>query len=310
MIIFRPMAYLPLLFCLASAPLLAQHMMVSAGRLVQIRAFPSDHIDTRDILVWLPEGYSPQRRYPVLYMHDGQMLFDATVTWNQQEWGVDEAMTRLIQDGHIRETIVVGIYNHGEKRALEYIPQKPLDTLSQGDIDLLKARPDPRVPKILSGQFESDAYLRFLVHELKPYIDTHYLTLSDREHTCIAGSSMGGLISLYAICEHPEIFGAAACLSTHWTGIFRAEDNPLPARFKAYLKDHLPDPATHRLYFDHGTETLDTLYGPFQKEVDQLLEERGYGAGNLLSLVFPGTDHSEAAWRARLHIPLTFLLAP
>ncbi|MCB9313250.1 MAG: esterase family protein [Lewinellaceae bacterium] len=310
MIIFRGMAHLPLIFCLASAPLLAQHLTVSAGSLVHIRAFPSDEIDTRDVLVWLPEGYTPQRRYPVLYMQDGQMLFDATVTWNQQEWGVDETMDLLIREGRIREAIVVGIFNHQDKRALEYIPQKPLDTLSQEEIALLKAKPDPRVPRVLSGLFESDAYLRFLVHELKPYIDSHYSTLPDRANTLVAGSSMGGLISLYAICEYPEIFGAAACLSTHWTGIFRAEDNPLPARFMAYLADHLPDPATHRLYFDHGTETLDALYGPFQAEADRLVAERGYKDDQVMSRVFPGTDHSEDAWRARLSIPLTFLLAP
>lgn len=275
-----------------------------------VQAFPSVQIDPREVAVWLPEGYSPLHRYPVLYMHDGQMLFDATVTGGQQSWGVDETMTSLIRARQIPDTIIVGIYNHQLKRTLEYIPQKPLDTLSDEDIAVLDARPDPQVPRFLPGQLESDAYLRFLVQELKPCIDRQFSTLTGLEHTFIAGSSMGGLISLYAVCEYPEIFGGAACLSTHWTGIFRAEDNPIPALFMAYLKDHLPDPATHRFYFDHGTEELDALYGPFQAKVDQLLVEKGYRPGSCMSRIFPGTDHSEGAWRARLAIPLTFLLAP
>ena len=119
---------------------------------------------------------------------------------------------------------------------------------------------------------------------------------------------MGGLISMYALCEYPAVFGGAACLSTHWVGIFSTENNHIPAAFMAYLRTHLPDPATHRLYFDYGTETLDALYEPFQLQADSILREKGYSAANWQTLKFVGADHSERAWRTRLAIPLTFLM--
>jgi enterochelin esterase-like enzyme len=141
-------------------------------------------------------------------------------------------------------------------------------------------------------------------------VDSAFSTRPEREHTFIAGSSMGGLISMYAICEYPEVFGAAACLSTHWIGVWDDLDNPIPETFAAYLKEHLPEPGEHRFYFDHGTETLDQWYGRGQALVDIVMEEAGYGASDWKTLVFEGTDHSENAWAERLQIPLQFLLAP
>jgi enterochelin esterase-like enzyme len=121
---------------------------------------------------------------------------------------------------------------------------------------------------------------------------------------------MGGLISLYAICEYPEIFGGAACLSTHWTGIYTNENNPIPQALMNYLKQKLPSPKNHKIYFDHGTTTLDSLYGQWQVMVDEIMKQNGYGNGQWVTKVFEGAPHTEKAWGERLHIPLMFLLKP
>jgi predicted alpha/beta superfamily hydrolase len=114
---------------------------------------------------------------------------------------------------------------------------------------------------------------------------------------------MGGLISIYAICEYPEIFGGAACLSTHWPGIFFMKDNPVPQAFFTYLDTHLPAPKSHKLYFDHGTATLDAMYPALQKKVDEIIIAKGYDSANWMTKEFPGEDHSETAWHKRVHIP-------
>jgi len=155
---------------------------------------------------------------------------------------------------------------------------------------------------------QSDDYLKFIVKELKPYIDRTYATHSDRQNTFIAGSSMGGLISLYALCEYPKIFGGAACISTHWVGTFSPENNPVPQAFLSYLDAKLPDPNNPKLYFDCGDQALDALYPEIQAKVDALMKSKGYSDRNWLTRYFPGEDHSEKAWKKRLHIPLEFLL--
>ena len=160
------------------------------------------------------------------------------------------------------------------------------------------------------GDYEirSDAYLKFLVEELKPFIDKRFATRKGRRHTFIAGSSMGGLISLYALCEYPKVFGGAACLSTHWPGIFSMEGNPFPEAMFQYMRQHLPAPRKHRLYFDCGDQTLDALYPPLQQKADAVLRKRGFSARNWQTRFFPGDDHSEKAWSRRLDQPLWFLL--
>jgi predicted alpha/beta superfamily hydrolase len=160
----------------------------------------------------------------------------------------------------------------------------------------------------MKGGPNSDNYLKFVVTELKPFIDSTFSTLKDQPNTFISGSSMGGLISMYAICEYPEVFGGAACLSTHWPGTFTVENNPVPDAFLKYLKDHLPLPANHRIYFDYGSETLDALYKPFQLQADEIMKAKGYTLKNWVTREFPGDNHSEKAWNKRFSIPALFLL--
>lgn len=281
---------------------------VTSGSIVRFENFQSRLVDARNVDIWLPEGYNPKKKYSVLYMHDGQMLFDSATTWNHQAWDVDDVSSKLMRDAKVQEFIVVGVWNSGKSRHADYFPQKPYESLTaeQKEFVLNQLQTAGRT----TGNFnpQSDKYLKFLVTELKPYIDKKYAVYTDRKHTFIAGSSMGGLISMYAICEYPKIFGGAACMSTHWPGIFSVENNPVPDAFLNYLKLNLPSPKDHKIYFDYGDQTLDALYPPLQKRVDEVMKEKGFNEKSWLTKFFPGDDHSEKSWNGRLNIPLEFLL--
>lgn len=281
----------------------------AAGHIDRLAAFPSQYVPARTIDVWLPPGYPGHGNYAVLYMQDGQMLFDAETTWNRQEWRADETAARLMAEGRVRPFIIVGVHNGGLNRSREYFPQKPFEALPKGERRAL-LNPTAGQPSLFSGSIASDAYLKFLVEELKPYIDAHYAVHPDAANTAVLGSSMGGLISWYAIAEYPQVFGGAAALSTHWPGALPRPDNPVPAGFFAYMRAHLPDPATHRLYFDHGTATLDAWYPALQAKADAVMREKGYAATHWQTRQFEGAEHNENAWAARLEIPLQFLFPP
>ncbi len=296
---------------LALAPALAFAASSGPGRLQHYRNFPSRFADTRHVSVWLPPGYDPQGRpYAVLYMHDGQNLFDPATGYGNKEWGVDEAAAKLIGEGAMRRTIVVGIWNT-PKRLREYVPAKAFDRLPTRYME--------RVRGLYGGTPLSDGYLKFIVHELKPFVDRTFNTLADRPNTAIMGSSMGGLISLYALAEYPHVFGAAGMVSTHWPLLLPPEGqklsdedmNTVAAAFENYLRSALPAPGRHRLYFDQGTETLDKHYAAYQARIDRLVASRGWTKDrNWMSRNFPGHEHNEDSWRARVDIPLRFLLPP
>lgn len=281
---------------------------VSAGQLVRHADFPSEFVPARHIDVWLPPGYSDKVRHAVLYMHDGQMLFDAATTWNRQEWRVDEVAAELIAGGTVRPFIVVGVHNAGVDRPSEYLPQKVHAGLSDGlraRLEASRQQGDPPHPQPV----DSDDYLRFLTEELKPFVDRHYAVATGPADTLVMGSSMGGLISLYALLEKPEVFGAAACVSTHWPLGFVLDEPAYPQAMVDYLDAHLPEPARGlRLYFDYGTGTLDAHYPPSQARADAVMRKRGYASPQWVTREFPGAEHSEQAWAERLAIPLTFLL--
>ncbi len=285
----------------------AQIPSVSTGTLQHILNFTSKYVAPHNVDVWLPDGYTTNKKYAVLYMQDGMALFDGNIMWNKQEWGVDETLGCLLREGKVKDCIVVGVWNVGAGRHSEYFPQKPFEMLPKHLQDSLYNISTNGI-KLFAGKVSSDNYLKYLVKELKPYIDEHYATLTSAANTFVAGSSMGGLISLYAICQYPKIFGGAACLSTHWTGTFTASNNPIPAAFITYLSKHLPSAKNHKIYFDHGDQTLDALYAPFQLQADAIMRLKGYKDGNFLSLEYPGADHSEKSWSKRLDVPLMFLL--
>lgn len=284
----------------------AQTPTVTSGKLEHFENFKSEYVDGRNVDVWLPEHYSPKEKYAVLYMHDGQMLFDKSLSWNQNAWEVDETAGILISENKTKPFIVVAIWN-GPNRHGEYFPQKPFGQLTAKEKAFVSDKLLEK--KVITNTFDvnSDNYLKFIVKELKPFIDKTFATKTGPADTFIGGSSMGGLISMYAICEYPNVFGGAACLSTHWTGIYQLGDNPIPETFYAYLKQHLPNPKNHKIYFDYGDQTLDALYPSLQKKVDTIMKEKGFTAKNWETKFFPGKNHSESAWRERLFIPLEFL---
>lgn len=275
---------------------------LAAGSIQRLELFPSRFVAPRTVDVWLPDGYTTGRHYSVVYMHDGQMLFDPSLTWNNKAWEVDKTVNRLMREGKIPDTIVVGIWNTGKYRFSEYFPEKFLPTLTDSfRRDYLTSH--------LEGKPQSDNYLRFIVQELKPYIDTHFSTRPDRHNTYIVGSSMGAMISVYALNEYPEVFGGAAGMSIAWI----SQESPnyeLPLAAFNYLQQHLATPAGHRLYMDHGTTEMDRWFGTYQAFVDEIVRDKGYTAADWQSRSIEGTGHNEFDWSVRLGSVLEFLMAP
>ena len=286
-------------------------VQVSAGTVVDLGIVQSKFTDPRRVVVWLPPSYRPNGpKHAVLYMHDGQNLFDKATAGYGVEWEIDEHLSKLIADKKVRPTIVVGIWNT-PKRLQEYVPSKAFASLPPEYRDKVRA--------LYGGDPLSDGYLKFIVQELRPAIDRRFNVKTDRANTAVMGSSMGGLISLYAVDEYPKIFGAAGMVSTHWPlflkpdgkSVTQEEYEVVSAAFELYLAPALPDPRTHKLYFDHGTETLDAIYKQYQDRVDVVVAHRGYRQGsNWLTRNFPGQKHNEASWASRVDIPLQFLLPP
>lgn len=274
-----------------------------AGQLIKYPDFESEYIQPRNVDVWLPEDYDPEadKRYAVLYMHDGQNLFDPEPSNIGEEWGVDETLSRLMDEGKIQDCIVVGIWCT-DKRFIEYTPNKPFKTMIEKRI----RKDTSYTPPDFSPS--GDDYLKFIVRELKPFIDARYNTLPGRDHTFIAGSSMGGLISLYALVEYPEVFSGAACLSTHWPLEIQEITPDFVNAYAAYLDKNLDPENGQKLYFDYGTETLDQYYEPFQMVIDSLMEAKGFDGSSWKTLKFEGAVHNEVAWRERFDIPVLFLL--
>jgi predicted alpha/beta superfamily hydrolase len=274
------------------------------GTIEKHDAFPSKHVAPRNVHVWLPPSYAsePERRYPVIYANDGQNMFDPVLSFAGVDWALDETMTRLAAEGKAREAIIVAVWNTPQ-RLKEYVPQKAvlaaLGTWREPAMRKLGKDSSIRIED--HGWRLSAAYLQFLASELKPFVDTRYRTLTNRADTFILGASAGGMISFYAVSELPDVFGGAACFSTH----LPLADGALVEYFRAKL----PDPATHRLYFDFGTAAVDANETPFHLKLDAALAARGYAAGtNWITARFNAADHSEKAWRRRAHLALEFLL--
>jgi enterochelin esterase-like enzyme len=285
------------------------------GELVYWRDVASPLLEhTRHVSIYLPPQYAanPSARFPVIYAQDGQNLFDPRIANTGVDWGVDEAMQALVSEGAIEPAIVVGVWSTPARR-FEYAPAGVLALMPEE----MKRAAEEEFPETLRV---GDSYLRFLVQELKPRVDAAFRTRPGRESTFLMGSSMGALISVYGMAEYPSVFGGAAGLSMHWPvgvsdrniverqGAWRPA---MVAAFRDYFASKRLEPTTHLLWVDHGTGFLDHLYVPYQQAMLPVLLELGYADGvTLEARVYPGANHNETAWRARLREPLAFLLRP
>ncbi len=283
------------------APLESAALSVGQMDIVRHTSFGSNHLPPRHVDVWLPEDYATSgKTYKVVYAHDGQNLFIPERSYyNGVDWGIDDTLQELIDAGKVDDAIVVGVWNT-PNRVAEYLPWEAWEFA-----------PDYRdaISRYMDSEPVSREYLQFLVEELKPFIDRNYRTRPGRDDTFLLGSSMGGLISLYGLVSYPDVFGGAACISTHWPSTMMADNPAGNEPFLDFLRQSLPTPGDHRLYFDFGTAELDAQYEPHQNVIDDLMRELGYKQGTLWQTrKFEGEGHNEPAWNARVHIPLTFLL--
>lgn len=266
-------------------PVAREHTIT--GTLKKYELFASKHVASRDILVWLPPGYERDttKRYPVVYFHDGQNVFDGATSFIPgQEWRADEAADGLIRAHRIPPVILVGIPNTSS-RVDEY-------TWENGG---------PR------GGGKSPDYLRFMTEELMPWVNANYRTLTDRAHTGIIGSSLGGLVSLDGAMTYPDRFGLVGCVSpaVWWA------DTAIVGRARAMKRTPLRTwvdigtaeataPATGvRVWLDNARQLRDALVARGLREGKDLHYEEVEGAA-----------HNEAAWAARISRILEYLLQP
>ena len=259
-----------------------------AGNIQSHPAFPSKILkNQRDVLVYLPPGYRrfTGKHYPVLYLHDGQNVFDAATSFAGVEWGVDEAAQQLIRQKLIEPLIIVAIANTGEDRIHEYAPTP--------------ARIDPPKRKRSKGLLRS--YGQFLTQELKPFIDRRYRTKREAEFTGLGGSSLGGLATLVLGLWFPDYFRRLAVLSPSiwWDdcAIYKIVEE-IDEEAKPPLKIWL-DTGTH----EPGWERAAVLR-------DRLVEKGWRLHDDLHYLEVAGADHSEGAWAARVESVLRFLFPP
>jgi len=271
------------------------------GRLVRHADVRSAHVAPRHVDVWLPPEAEAGKPLALLVMHDGQDLFDPASAYAGHTWGVAEALSTLSAAGKVPPTIVAGVWNTGA-RWREYMPAQLLGLLPDGVRASMEGEQ--------GGASLSDGYERFLADELLPVLrGAHPIAPGP---AAIMGSSMGGLASLEALAEHPAAFARAGCISTHWPFADpRKADRAEPARaaVRTYIARALGAPQGRRLWMDHGDRMLDQYYAPYQANADAALDTARWRRGvDYESRAYPGAEHSEPSWRARLADPLLFLL--
>ncbi len=230
----------------------------------------------RQLRLYLPPGYATSnKRYPVLYMHDGQNLFDNATAY-AGEWKVDETLDALAREGRL-EMIVVGIDNGQDKRMTE-----------------LNAWDNERI-----GKGEGREYTDFIVKTVKPMIDRQYRTLPGREHTAIMGSSMGGLASHYALVQYPQVFSKAGVFSpAYWTA--------QPSFDFVAAK---PVPKDARVFLLMGEKEGPQMNADV-KRMAEVVKKTGHPAANTVLKIVPGAEHNEAFWAGELREALLWMFAP
>ncbi|MEO1221661.1 MAG: alpha/beta fold hydrolase [Pseudomonadota bacterium] len=280
----------------------------SGARMLEYQGVKAAPLPDQRLSIWLPPGYDANtKRYRVLYMHDAQNLFDPALSNFNKVWAADKAMLTHAESLGEDPWIVVGIWSPGADRYRQYMPEPAYDAAGSD----LRGRMDA----FGNGQpIVSRHYIDWMAGTLKPWVDTHLRTLTGPQETAIIGSSMGGLISLYAFLEHPETFGRAGCVSTHWPGTapqtVGEPDSEMLGIWQAMIAQRLGAPGGRKLWFDHGDATLDAHYPPYQAAIDAQLEAAAWTRGvHWESRFYPGAEHEENAWAQRLPEVFGWVLA-
>lgn len=279
----------------------------SEARFIERGPFAVEGLPDQRLSIWLPPGYdSSSRRYPVLYMHDGHNLFDVANSNFNKIWAADQAMLEAVASGAVKPHIIVGIWAPGADRYRQYLPAFAADAASGAVAE--------SIAEVAGGPILSERYLAWMADELRAEIDDEFRTLTGPENTRIAGSSMGGINSCWAIAERPDVYGRAACVSSHWPiTLPEAEDanrEQVMGIWSDYFTANLGAPAGRRIWMDHGTATLDQYYPPYQASVDADFRSAGWVEGeDFRSEAYEGAEHEENAWAARLPEIFIWLLA-
>jgi predicted alpha/beta superfamily hydrolase len=232
-------------------------------------AIHANDLQERNVIVWLPPDYGvdPDQRYPVLYMHDGQNIFDPSTSYLGIDWQIDETADALIRAGEIPPVIIVGIFNTSD-RTLEYTPGA-----------------------------KGNAYMDFVVNTVKPMIDSTYLTLTEREHTFVGGSSAGGMISFMLTWEYPEVFSKAICMSPAFRN---PEGFNYQFNYITTVQSTINPPQNVFFYIDNGGLDLDSILQPGIDEMLLSLDAIGYKLGrDFVFVKDENATHNETAWAKR-----------
>jgi predicted alpha/beta superfamily hydrolase len=265
---------------------MADHTLT--GNIERHRGFPSRTLgNRRDVLVYLPAGYRRfiRRRYPVLYLQDGQNVFDAATAFGGVEWNVDETAQRLIRKRLIEPLIIVAVYNTGNDRIHEYTPTR--------------AVAETGVQRNERSRGLARKYGKFLAKELKPFLDANYRTRPEAEFTGLGGSSLGGLLTMTLGLWYPDVFSRLAVMSPSvWW------DDQVIVRMVEALEDKLP----LRIWLDTGTNEIG--WERTRALRDALVEKGWRLYDDLQYTETEGAGHTESAWAARVDPMLRFLFAP
>ncbi|MBL8550593.1 MAG: hypothetical protein JNJ73_11470 [Hyphomonadaceae bacterium] len=276
------------------------------GALYVRRAFASHRLRPRDLYVWTPD-VAPGAHLPVVYMQDGQNLFDARLVPFGAAWNLDECVSRLADQGEIHPAIIVGI-GCTDDRLLEYAPDLIMRRLP--------ARSRELIEQAWGGPSLSARYAHMLVEEIKPLIDAWFPTRPGRETTHIAGASLGGAVAAEMLARYPDVFASAACLSAHLS-FLPIDEAHLPPPFLAsdvidavgaFARTDMPRAGRHRVWLDRSEFGIDKFYEPAHAAFAAALSELGYVASvDLSGGAFAGVGHDESAWGARFGAALTFM---
>ncbi len=288
---------------------------VSFGELESF-VIESDY-DTRKIQIYYPNNKKIDSDTLFIFMNDGEELFNAAESWHNMEWGIDEKIEEMNLNESELNFVIIAIHSAKKgnrffvdetKRYAEYFPKESIPYFDSG---FKKRRYQEWVNK------NNLYYLEFLTEDVIPFVEDKFDILLNNRNLGIIGASMGGLAALNALIEHPDLFGFAGCISTHWVGIKPFEYVLLPLVGKingdddtanaiiSYIEDNITSIDDQKIYFDHGTIGLDSLYSTPQGRVNKILDSK---SKDYKYLVFEGYDHYAPEFGSRFDSVLEYLV--